>query len=263
MAKRFTRNIDNVEDITKLPLYLTLQNDLVSDDKDVYVKNGEKYEKITGKSGGYAGNVISIDFLPTDDGILAQASMYGDVTDPETTIYYNFGLMYSNGNKTGVFFKYEPSLGFSVATIHVKESDMKGREPNVLYIEVNDNSTDPQLHAFIYSKQILQVDYNETNIYSPMYIRNKPSKSVSVSFGGYSQSQRKVFIYLFNLDPNLLEVTASLADQQATLDTTSYDSETGLGNMVLKFSGTSIISGELEVIVKDTKNEYFRYYQSI
>jgi len=48
MAKRFTRNIRSIEDIEKQPKYTNEQNDLLSDKKDVYVRNQNKYEKITG-----------------------------------------------------------------------------------------------------------------------------------------------------------------------------------------------------------------------
>lgn len=48
MAKRFTRNIRSIESIEKQPKYTNEQNDLLSDDKHVYVRNQGKYEKITG-----------------------------------------------------------------------------------------------------------------------------------------------------------------------------------------------------------------------
>ncbi|MDN6612547.1 MAG: hypothetical protein L0L09_13470, partial [Staphylococcus equorum] len=48
MAKRFTRNIRSVENIEKQPKNTNEQNDLLSDDKEVYVRNQGKYEKITG-----------------------------------------------------------------------------------------------------------------------------------------------------------------------------------------------------------------------
>ena len=48
MAKRITRNIRSIEDIEKQPKYTNKQNDLLSDDKDVYVRNQDKYEQITG-----------------------------------------------------------------------------------------------------------------------------------------------------------------------------------------------------------------------
>lgn len=48
MAKRFTRNIRSIEDIEKQPKSTNEQNDLLSDGKDVYVRNKDKYERITG-----------------------------------------------------------------------------------------------------------------------------------------------------------------------------------------------------------------------
>ncbi|MDN6162548.1 MAG: hypothetical protein L0I79_07230, partial [Atopostipes sp.] len=48
MAKRFTRNIRSIEDIDKQSKSTNEQNDLLSDKKDVYVRNQNKYEKITG-----------------------------------------------------------------------------------------------------------------------------------------------------------------------------------------------------------------------
>lgn len=47
MAQEFVRNIKHT-DATKEPLYTTQQNDLISDEKDVFIHNNGKYEKITG-----------------------------------------------------------------------------------------------------------------------------------------------------------------------------------------------------------------------
>lgn len=48
MAKRFTRNIRSIKDIEKQPKNTNQQNDLLSDDKHVYVRNKDQYEQITG-----------------------------------------------------------------------------------------------------------------------------------------------------------------------------------------------------------------------
>lgn len=49
MGNRFTRNIQNVRNIDKLPLNTNEQNDLISDQKgNVYVRNLSSYERITG-----------------------------------------------------------------------------------------------------------------------------------------------------------------------------------------------------------------------
>lgn len=49
MGNRFTRNIQNVRNIDKLPLNTNEQNDLISDKKgNVYVRNLSSYERITG-----------------------------------------------------------------------------------------------------------------------------------------------------------------------------------------------------------------------
>ncbi|BDU78949.1 BppU family phage baseplate upper protein [Tetragenococcus phage phiYA5_2] len=48
MAKRLTRNIRSIKDIEKQPKYTNKQNDLLSDDKHVYVRNKDQYVQITG-----------------------------------------------------------------------------------------------------------------------------------------------------------------------------------------------------------------------
>lgn len=49
MGNRFSRNIQNVRNIDKLPLNTNEQNDLISDKKgNVYVRNLSSYERITG-----------------------------------------------------------------------------------------------------------------------------------------------------------------------------------------------------------------------
>ena len=48
MSDNFTRNIKGVKEISKQSLSTNQQNDLLSDNKDVYVRNGEKYERLTG-----------------------------------------------------------------------------------------------------------------------------------------------------------------------------------------------------------------------
>lgn len=47
MAKRFTRNIRSIENIEKQPKYTNQQNDLLSDDKHVYVRNKDEYHNLT------------------------------------------------------------------------------------------------------------------------------------------------------------------------------------------------------------------------
>lgn len=48
MSHHFTRNIINVKDILEQKLYTNNQNDLLSDDEEVYVRNVNWYEPITG-----------------------------------------------------------------------------------------------------------------------------------------------------------------------------------------------------------------------
>lgn len=47
MAKRFTRNVKDVKDVTKFGIIHTTQNDLINDDKNVFVHQKGKFEKIT------------------------------------------------------------------------------------------------------------------------------------------------------------------------------------------------------------------------
>ena len=47
MAKRFTRNVKDVKDVTKFGINHTTQNDLINDDKNVFVHQKGKFEKIT------------------------------------------------------------------------------------------------------------------------------------------------------------------------------------------------------------------------
>lgn len=49
MSNRFTRNIQNVEEIQNLPLYTNDQNDLISTDNMVYVRHNNAYEPILNK----------------------------------------------------------------------------------------------------------------------------------------------------------------------------------------------------------------------
>lgn len=77
MAKRFTRNIENVNNIKELPLDLTLQNDLVSDKQDVYVRNKEGYHCLTDnvkdingfkpESGSNSLSLIYVENITSDD----------------------------------------------------------------------------------------------------------------------------------------------------------------------------------------------------
>ena len=49
MSNRFTRNIQNVDNIQNLPLYTNVQNDLISTDNMVYVRHNNAYEPILNK----------------------------------------------------------------------------------------------------------------------------------------------------------------------------------------------------------------------
>lgn len=57
MAQEFIRNIKHTNP-NKEPLYTTSQNDLISDEKNVYVHNNGKYEKITGND--YSSDVAAL-----------------------------------------------------------------------------------------------------------------------------------------------------------------------------------------------------------
>ena len=47
MAKRFTRNVKDVKDVKTFGINHTTQNDLINDDKNVFVHQKGKFEKIT------------------------------------------------------------------------------------------------------------------------------------------------------------------------------------------------------------------------
>lgn len=180
MAKRFTRNIDNVEDITKLPLYLTLQNDLVSDDKDVYVKNGDKYEKITGNGGG--GNVASLYFDKVSNGISVLSTVNGNVSSDQVNgYYYSLQIVFDNGQRDGMFFSYDAEKDLSTARKNMTPTQIKGRTIVGAQIE-KVTPGDPYKYEVVAFEPFAQTDYKEPNVYSPYYLKNKPIDVISWSW---------------------------------------------------------------------------------
>lgn len=180
MAKRFTRNIEGVEDIKKLPLDLTLQNDFVSDGKNVYVRNQDKYEKITGNSGG--GNVASLYFDETATGISVLSTVNGDVSaGNDSGFYYNLQIVFDNGNRDSVFYAYDPELDRSVARKNMTVAQIKGRKIVGAQVE-KVTIGDPNKYEVVAFEPFVQVDYTESNVYSPYYIKNKPLQVLNWSW---------------------------------------------------------------------------------
>lgn len=143
MAKRFTRNIENVNNIKELPLDLTLQNDLVSDKQDVYVRNKEGYHCLTDnvkdingfkpESGSNSLSLIYVeDITSKDESIIIKGNgedntqvdlsidmekienALAPLLQGESNIYYQVNngylIVYVNGKTDNILYIYDESM---------------------------------------------------------------------------------------------------------------------------------------------------------
>ena len=84
MAKRFTRNVKDVKDVTKFGINHTTQNDLINDDKNVFVHQKGKFEKITHQIDTLSSDG-SVTIGEKDDKDNVKISVYTDYVDKITS----------------------------------------------------------------------------------------------------------------------------------------------------------------------------------
>ena len=84
MAKRFTRNVKDVKDVKTFGINHTTQNDLINDDKNVFVHQKGKFEKITHQIDTLSSNG-SVTIGEKDDKDNVHLSVYTDYLDEITS----------------------------------------------------------------------------------------------------------------------------------------------------------------------------------
>ena len=84
MAKRFTRNVKDVKDVKTFGINHTTQNDLINDDKNVFVHQKGKFEKITHQIDTLSSNG-SVTIGEKDDKDNVHLSVYTDYLDKITS----------------------------------------------------------------------------------------------------------------------------------------------------------------------------------
>ena len=85
MAKRFTRNVKDVKDVKTFGINHTTQNDLINDDKNVFVHQKGKFEKITHQIDSLSSNG-SVTIGEKDDKDNVSLSVYTGYVDKITSI---------------------------------------------------------------------------------------------------------------------------------------------------------------------------------
>lgn len=85
MAKRFTRNVKDVKDVKTFGINHTTQNDLINDDKNVFVHQKGKFEKITHQIDTLSSDG-SVTIGEKDDKDNVHLSVYTDYVDKITSI---------------------------------------------------------------------------------------------------------------------------------------------------------------------------------
>ena len=85
MAKRFTRNVKDVKDVKTFGINHTTQNDLINDDKNVFVHQKGKFEKITHQIDTLSSNG-SVTIGEKDDKDNVSLSVYTGYVDKITSI---------------------------------------------------------------------------------------------------------------------------------------------------------------------------------
>ena len=101
MAKRFTRNVKDVKDVTKFGINHTTQNDLINDDKNVFVHQKGKFEKITHQIDTLSSNG-SVTIGEKDDKDNVKISVYTDYLKDITSDDKSVSVKYDDKTKKAV-----------------------------------------------------------------------------------------------------------------------------------------------------------------
>jgi len=192
MAKRFTRNIRSVENIEKQPKYTNEQNDLLSDDKEVYIRNQGKYEKITGnvekvnnKEPDDSGNVeidtgvMEVnDQTPDDSGNVeidtGAMTVNDEKPDENGNVTIDTGTMTVNEEKPDDKGNVEIDTG--VHKVNQETADDSGNvEIDTGVMQVNGKEPDEEGHILIEASDIP----DNQNLARKEYVKKEISKSLS------------------------------------------------------------------------------------
>ena len=98
MAKRFTRNVKDVKDVKTFGINHTTQNDLINDDKNVFVHQKGKFEKITHQIDTLSSNG-SVTIGKKDDKDNVKISVYTDYLKDITSDDNSVSVKYDDETK--------------------------------------------------------------------------------------------------------------------------------------------------------------------
>ena len=125
MAKRFTRNVKDVKDVKTFGINHTTQNDLINDDKNVFVHQKGKFEKITHQIDTLSSNG-SVKIGKKDDKDNVSLSVYTGYVDEITSIDESLIVGEKTNGTVNVEVDYAPiDEKIQVANSHLEEKVME------------------------------------------------------------------------------------------------------------------------------------------
>ena len=144
MAERFTRNVKDVKDVKTFGINHTTQNDLINDDKNVFVHQKGKFEKITHQIDTLSSNG-SVTIGQKNDKDNVKISVYTDYLKDITSDDNSVSVKYDDETK-------KTDLSVSTKTfLHKIEGYTFNTESNfIIYIELPTiYSSTPSLENFM------------------------------------------------------------------------------------------------------------------
>ena len=125
MAKRFTRNVKDVKDVTTFGINHTTQNDLINNDKNVFVHQKGKFEKITHQIDTLSSNG-SVTIGEKDDKDNVHLSVYTGYVDKITSSNKSLIVGKKTNGTVNVEVDYEPiDEKIKVAKSQIEEQVIK------------------------------------------------------------------------------------------------------------------------------------------
>ena len=228
MAKRFTRNVKDVKDVKTFGINHTTQNDLINDDKNVFVHQKGKFEKITHQIDTLSSNG-SVTIGKKDDKDNVKISVYTDYLKDITSDDNSVSVKYDDKTKKtdlSVSTDYLKDINSPLHSLTVSQP-YESEKGLVVDIDINEEILKKIGNTYYFASLICQYEDDNNNI--NMENISELLKPVIESLGNIN-SDKNVYDIKFN-DNDFKDVrtkytsTYIIKDGKRVYESSSGDSE--------------------------------------
>ena len=189
MAKRFTRNVKDVKDVKTFGINHTTQNDLINDDKNVFVHQKGKFEKITHQIDTLSSNG-SVTIGEKDDKDNVKISVYTDYLKDITSDDESVSVKYDNKTKKtdlSVSTDYLKDINSPLHSLTVSQP-YESEKGLVVDIDINEEILKKIGNTYYFASLIYQYEDDNKHIFGYIYFRY--DKSSDYTLGNFEQVKK-------------------------------------------------------------------------